>query len=441
MDEVIFYCSIVFRQGHKLDFDLLRHYINRIAMAKSLKRSALSASRGNIISLQNILSHLLFGSCCIYLGLLLGMSFQPSSMDCPPCPASTDSETSTQHRQQQLQVSLQSLAEAENGGSSLATMGTSSRKFPRSLDNMFVDYATVPRENFNEHLEIGVPFDTTISGADDVLVLYTSKKSLPTNAKNSSLFNLKAEQAFENCHSVKVILQEPSKRRRSEQCIAIVPQWESYYVHKFMRLPRTKSIEGVDYKYPLRYVSRSHSDQGKFADVPMLSQHTEVYYKILQEYLSNLDRVVNDLHKILRVKKKKSKGPANSNAFIVMVCNLGQSALLHNFVCNAMAKGLDLSRVIVFATDEGTKKLCEELGVAVFFDKSIFGVMPESAAKSYGDRTFAKMMMAKVFCVHLVLSCGYDVLFQDVDVVMFKNPLPFFASDDLAEWDMMFQGK
>jgi Nucleotide-diphospho-sugar transferase len=41
----------------------------------------------------------------------------------------------------------------------------------------------------------------------------------------------------------------------------------------------------------------------------------------------------------------------------------------------------------------------------------------------------------------VVLSCGYDVLFQDVDVVMFKNPLSFFASDNLAEWDMMFQGK
>jgi hypothetical protein len=27
--------------------------------------------------------------------------------------------------------------------------------------------------------------------------------------------------------------------------------------------------------------------------------------------------------------------------------------------------------------------------------------MPEDAARGYGDRIFAKMMMAKVFCVHL----------------------------------------
>jgi Nucleotide-diphospho-sugar transferase len=390
-------------------------------MSKSLKFRVSSSSRGNnITSKQNILSHLLFGCCCMYVGLIMGMSFQPSSQNCPPCPAVTDSEPTTQQKKSSLTMTM-------------------SRKFPRSLDNMFVDYGTVPRQSFNEHLEIGVPFDPTIAGAEDVLVLYTSQKSLPTAAKNSSLYRLPSEQAFENCHSVKVILQEHNKRRKSQQCIAIVPQWESYYVHKFMRLPRTKFKTNVDYKYPLRYVSRSHSDDGKFATVPMLLGHTDTYYKVLQEYLANLDRVVYDLHALLRVKRRK--GPSNSNAFIVMVCNLGQSALLHNFICNAKAKNIDLSRVVVFATDEATKTLCEGLGITVFYDKSIFGAMPETAAMGYGDRVFAKMMMAKVFCVHLVLSCGYDVLFQDVDVVMYKNPLPFFASDEVAEWDMMFQGK
>jgi hypothetical protein len=355
----------------------------------------------------------------------MGMNFQSADMKCPPCPALSISEATT-HRSDKAHAKSSLISEA-------------SRKFPRSLDTMFVDYGTIPRESFNQHLEIGVPFDPTIAGAEDVLVLYTSQNSLPSAAKNSTLYRLKSEQAFENCHSVKVILQEPNKRRRkSQQCIAIVPQWESYYVHKFMRLPRTKSITGVDYQYPLRYVSRSHSDDGKFSTVPMLSVHTSAYYKVLQEYLANLDRVVHDLHNILRAKRKR--GSASSNAFIVMVCNLGQSALLHNFVCNAKAKRLDLSRVIVFATDEATKTLCEGLGVTVFFDKSIFGEIPESAALGYGDRVFAKMMMAKVFCVHLVLSCGYDVLFQDVDVVMYRNPLPFFASEELAEWDMMFQG-
>jgi hypothetical protein len=138
------------------------------------------------------------------------------------------------------------------------------------------------------------------------------------------------------------------------------------------------------------------------------------------------------------MRMKESMGPEKSNAFVVMVCNKGQSVLLHNFVCNARAKGLDLSRVVMFATDEYTRKLCEELGIAAFYDEGIFGSMPETAAMRYGDRSFAKMMMAKVFCVHLVISLGYDVLFQDVDVIWWKNPLEYFVQAD-PEWDMFFQ--
>lgn len=52
--------------------------------------------------------------------------------------------------------------------------------------------------------------------------------------------------------------------------------------------------------------------------------------------------------------------------------------------------------------------------------------MPARAARAYGDVTFAAMMLAKVFCVQLLsmLDQGYHLLFQDVDVVWYKNPLP-----------------
>ncbi|KAL3905403.1 MAG: hypothetical protein SGILL_009691, partial [Bacillariaceae sp.] len=240
-------------------------------------------------------------------------------------------------------------------------------------------------------------------------------KKAHRNKNATALLGLSAKEALENCHSVKVILQEPKKRRKTEQCIAIVPQWESYYVHKFMRLPETKLEDGVSLDLPLRYVSRSHSDNGRFGHVPELDKHTIPTYDILREYLGVLEGVTHELHKQLKVQMKQSNeqegtAPKNSNAFIVMVCNKGQSLLLHNFACNAKAKGLDLSRVIVFATDEYTKEMAEGLGLHVFYNEAVFGSMPETAARSYGDRSFVKMMMAKVFCVHLVLSCGYDVL-------------------------------
>ena len=59
---------------------------------------------------------------------------------------------------------------------------------------------------------------------------------------------------------------------------------------------------------------------------------------------------------------------------IVMVCNFGQSELLLNFACSSKAKGLDISNVLVFATDEETKELAESVGLAAYFDKRVSSV-------------------------------------------------------------------
>ena len=52
------------------------------------------------------------------------------------------------------------------------------------------------------------------------------------------------------------------------------------------------------------------------------------------------------------------------------------------------------------------------------------------------------MMYAKVLCVLYPLLLNYDVLFQDVDIVWFKDPMPFFqnASDPkVTNFDVLFQ--
>lgn len=47
-------------------------------------------------------------------------------------------------------------------------------------------------------------------------------------------------------------------------------------------------------------------------------------------------------------------------------------------------------------------------------------------------------MYAKVIAAHLVISLGYNMLFQDVDVVWYKNPLEFLQSS-FPDADMLFQ--
>jgi hypothetical protein len=50
------------------------------------------------------------------------------------------------------------------------------------------------------------------------------------------------------------------------------------------------------------------------------------------------------------------------------------------------------------------------------------------------------MMMAKVICVQLVSMLGYDFLFQDVDIVWYKNPLEYFHNDaSVKQFDAIFQ--
>ena len=64
--------------------------------------------------------------------------------------------------------------------------------------------------------------------------------------------------------------------------------------------------------------------------------------------------------------------------------------------------------------------------------------MPEAAAGRYGDGKFTGMMMAKVFCVHLLTQLDYNVLFQDADVVWHRNPVEFFLNQT-DDFDLYFQ--
>jgi len=340
----------------------------------------------------------------------------PTCQQCPPC-----------QQQQQQQQSGDSLFGSIGGAG-----GSDHWKFPDSLSNMFVDYATVPRDSFTQLFDVGVPLDDTKKGAEDVLVLYSHSNTKPYSGKRSGL---SAGEATQNCNTLKLLLAQPGQK----QCYAFLPQWESYYVHKYMRLPTT-TRGGLDKDVPLRYVSRTHNDKGQSQGTPQLQQHTNPFYAVLKEYLEHLPRLVNDLKGILDTNLTYPPNAKRGKTVLVQVCNYGQVELFHNFVCTAKARNIPIQQSIMFATDQATYDLCQKLGIPAFYDESIFGDLPEKAARGYGDKNFSQMMLAKVYCVHLVLSAGYNVLFQDVDVVWYKNPLPYFdTSPEVEEWDMMFQ--
>jgi hypothetical protein len=67
--------------------------------------------------------------------------------------------------------------------------------------------------------------------------------------------------------------------------------------------------------------------------------------------------------------------------------------------------------------------------------------MPKEAARQYADPKFTKMMMAKVYCVQMMAMLPVDFLFQDVDLVWFKDPLTFFhnTTHPWHHFDIYFQ--
>ena len=165
------------------------------------------------------------------------------------------------------------------------------------------------------------------------------------------------EDAVESCEYLNVVLTDHGNRH---QCLAIIPQYESYHVQKWMRLDDSSK---VDPKAELKLVSRGQKNGPNEFNPPSESD-TRKHWEMLQQYFQNVDDVLGDLKPIL------SK-IAVDNTVIVMVVNFGQSELLMNFVCSARARKFDLSNVIVFTTDEESTKLVTSLGLTAYYDKRV----------------------------------------------------------------------
>jgi hypothetical protein len=304
-----------------------------------------------------------------------------------------------------------------------------------TIEHLFAGASLVHRDDFMKQFDTGVPVDISTLGNEDILLLYGSPDALPTEPFFPASHHLphftNASQATQNCRKVKVILTQPSARR---QCLALVGQWESYHVHNFMRIPPVRDFTfpgkneyPLNDHAPLRYVARNQLDDGRVTHLPTLQQTLD-YYDLLHNYLH---AIPDTLERLRPLAQKAGSGP--DHAIVVMVCNFGQAELLMNFVCHARAHHLSVDQVLIFATDADTYALTQSLQVNALNVQTEFGDLPTAAARAYGDLSFKGMMMAKVYSVHLVLLLGYHVLFQDVDVVWYRNPLAYFRDNSVPQ--------
>ncbi len=72
-----------------------------------------------------------------------------------------------------------------------------------------------------------------------------------------------------------------------------------------------------------------------------------------------------------------------------------------------------------------TIPLIEATGASAIYHTG-FASVSKSASVDYLDRVFVDMMWYKAFSVYLILRLKINILFQDVDLVWFREPMEYF---------------
>ena len=322
-------------------------------------------------------------------------------------------------------------------GHDVPTEKVAEPRFPPGMLHLVRGMAKVDRDEFTNKFDLGVPLDRSTSTNNEVLFLYSHTNAMPSDPvqkkeilSQTTIPQISAEDATANCDFLNIVFQNHDGRRR--QCMAIMGQHEAYHIQKYMRLPEDK--DKLNSSTPLILTSRVADGSHKFVHPPAQAT-TRLYLDRLQKYLGDLDHTLNFLRPMLQ-------RVAVQNTVVVMTCNFGQSELLLNFLCSAKSRGLDTSSVVVFAMDQETATLVRNVGGAtVVYLKHTFSDMARHSARTYGDNDYAKLMLPKIYSVHLPILLGYNVLFQDVDIVWYRHPLDFFhnTSRKDSSFDIYFQ--
>jgi hypothetical protein len=75
--------------------------------------------------------------------------------------------------------------------------------------------------------------------------------------------------------------------------------------------------------------------------------------------------------------------------------------------------------------------------VTAFFDEKLFATTSHADRRAAAKEAFMQIMVAKVYCAHLVSALGYNLLFKGGDVVWYRDPLPYLENS-AEEWDRVF---
>jgi hypothetical protein len=391
-----------------------------------------------------VVAYLLVAALAFNLGIMHGFH-RRQAVTCPEAAAPTTTSE---------EIAYNSTTTSGDGGRDRGRRG---RIFPSTVSRLFAGASTADLEGFVQMFPLGAPVNgnqgTATSRSNRIVMLYTTPSSLPDPNTTTTT---KARQVIRNCVEVKQIVfglgTKAASSRSLGSCVAIVGRGraaESFHIQKWMRqqvtLVGTKAAKSSDKpRDELQAVGRYQFLNDNLRRnlgmrvVPHLGAQVNARLE-LQRYLSAFDSALADLRPLAEAVAGAGSDKVRGT-IVVLVTNHGHSVFLRNYVCAARAVGMDTSKILVFASDRPALDVGNSLGLATFYHEQLFAGIPEAASSHYGDIQYAKIVMSKAYCVHLVSQLGYNILFQDVDIVPYKaNVLEWWIDKASTGQDLYFQ--
>jgi hypothetical protein len=161
-------------------------------------------------------------------------------------------------------------------------------------------------------------------------------------------------------------------------------------------------------------------------------RHVEKNRNLLYTFEAQRQRRHNELRLLLSQKNQH-------NVVMVMMVNNGYIDFFRNWVCSCDSRNIEVrSWTLVFTVDAEAADCVEQLGFTCYTDTVSYGDPGKDAVKVFGDPQFRALMFQKTAIVKDVIELGYNILFQDVDVVWMKDPLRYFLQPSHLHFDARF---
>lgn len=241
-------------------------------------------------------------------------------------------------------------------------------------------------------------------------------------------------------------------QKGGENCLAVVsssntPASHNLLRYKFPKMPgwapplkrREKTREEIKEYDHLKAVWNLEKKRptGFFGAVATTKDRDRQAEK-MAPFLENLDTIEDMISEVLRSRGFHARtqglhgGPSDEDevhgksGIVVMTVNDGEMDMISNFICSCRKHNISTDNFLVFAGSKDILTSLESMGVMAVYHPA-FARVGHKASVQYLDKTFVDMMWYKAFSVWLLLRMGFHVLFQDVDLVWFREPFSYFS--------------